>query len=100
MITYNWTIAQLERSVADGGVLTAHWRVTAQDGDYAASTYGTAGFAPDPSDSDFIPFERLTEANVLKWVWGSVNRVETEANLAKQIEDQKTPKVVASLPWA
>jgi hypothetical protein len=100
MTTYNWTIAQLERSVGDGAVLTAHWRVTAQDGDHTASAYGSAGFTPDPSDSDFIPFERLTEADVLKWVWGSVNRLETEANLAKQIEDQKTPRVVAGLPWA
>jgi hypothetical protein len=40
----NWTIAQLERTTADGGVVVAHWRVTAVDGDYSASAYGTCGF--------------------------------------------------------
>jgi hypothetical protein len=43
-----WTIAQLERNTSDGGVVVAHWRATATDGDYSASSYGTAGFTPDP----------------------------------------------------
>jgi hypothetical protein len=60
-----WTIANLERNTADGGVVVAHWRVTATDGDYSASLYGTAGFTPDPESPDFVPFESLTEADVL-----------------------------------
>jgi hypothetical protein len=99
MTNYNWTIAQLEHNVADGGVVTAHWRVTAQDGDYTASAYGSAGFTPDPTEPDFIAYDELTEADVLAWVWGSVDKAETEANLAKQIEDQKTPKTETGLPW-
>ena len=96
---YNWTIAQLEHNVADGGVVTAHWRVTAQDGDYTASAYGSAGFTPDPTAPDFIPYEQLTEADVLAWVWGSVNKAETEVNLASQIADQKAPKTETGVPW-
>ena len=42
-----WTIADLERNVADGGVTVAHWRVTKVDGDHSASAYGTVGFTPD-----------------------------------------------------
>jgi hypothetical protein len=60
-----WTIAQLERNTADGGVVVAHWRATANDGDYSASSYGTCGFTPDPTAPDFVPFESLTEADVL-----------------------------------
>ena len=97
---YNWTIAQLERQTDTGGVVTAHWRVSAQDGDYTASAYGSAGFTPDPTAPDFIAYDQLTEADVLAWVWGSVDKAETEANLAKQIEDQKTPKTETGLPWA
>ena len=99
MTNYNWTIAQLEHNVADGGVVTAHWRVTAQDGEYTASAYGSAGFTPDPTAPDFIPYAELTEADVLGWVWGSVDKDETEANLAQQIEDQKAPKTETGLPW-
>jgi hypothetical protein len=53
-----WTIAQLERTTSDGGVVVAHWRATATDGDYSASSsYGTAGFTPDPTAPDFVPFD-------------------------------------------
>lgn len=98
-ITYTWTIAELERETDTGGVVTAHWRVTAEDGDYTALSYGTAGFTPDPDAPDFVPFDQLTEADVLVWVHASVDKDETEANLAAQIEDQKAPATVAGVPW-
>jgi hypothetical protein len=98
--TYNWTIANLEHNVADGGVIVAHWRVSAEDGDYSSSAYGTAGFTPDPDAAGFVPYADLTEADVLAWVWASVDKAEMEANLAKQIEDQKAPATQSGLPWA
>jgi hypothetical protein len=98
--TYNWTIANLEHNVADGGVIVAHWRVSAEDGDYSSSAYGTAGFTPDPDAAGFVPYADLTEADVLSWVWASVDKGEMEANLAKQIEDQKAPATQSGLPWA
>jgi len=94
-----WTIAQLERNTADGGVVVAHWRVTATDGDYSASSYGTCGFTPDPSDPAYIPYENLTETDVLAWVYESVDKDATEAALAANIEDQKAPKTVVGTPW-
>ena len=99
MITYTWTIAQLDREAETGGVQTAHWRVSAEDGDYTASAYGTAGFTPNPDTEDFVPYDQLIEADVLAWVWGSVDKDEMEANLATQIEKQKAPKVESGLPW-
>jgi hypothetical protein len=76
-----WTIAQLERTTSDGGVVVAHWRATATEtvGDYvSASSYGTCGFTPDPTAPDFVPFESLTEADVLAWVYESVDKDATE----------------------
>lgn len=100
MTEYTWTIATLEYNNDDAkGVVIAHWGTSAADGDYTASAYGTAGFTPDPEQESFIPFEELTEADVLGWVWGSLDKDEVEANLAKQIEDQKAPKTVAGTPW-
>jgi hypothetical protein len=99
-IEYTWTIAQCEHEVATGGITVAHWRVSAVDGDYSASAYGTAGFTPDPSSPDFKPYDEVTEAEVLGWVWGSVDKDETEANLAAQIDAQKNPTSEAGLPWA
>jgi hypothetical protein len=94
-----WTIAQLERNTADGGVVVAHWRCEAVDGDYSASSYGTCGFTPDPTAPDFVPFESLTEADVLAWVYESVDKDATEAALAANIAEQKAPQTVVGTPW-
>jgi hypothetical protein len=94
-----WTISQLERNTADGGVVVAHWRATLTDGDYSASSYGTCGFTPDPTAPDFVPFESLTEADVLEWVYESVDKDSVEASLAANIEDQKAPQTMAGTPW-
>jgi len=95
----NWTISQLERNSADGGVIVAHWRVTAVVGEYSASSYGTAGFTPDPTANGFVPFEDLTEAMVIEWVKDSLDVDAIEAGLTAQIEDQKAPQTVAGVPW-
>ena len=102
-----WTIANLERNTADGGVTVAHWRVTETEtvgsGDdavtYSASSYGTVGFTPDADADGFIAFDSLTEADVLGWVYEEVNQAETEAALAADIAGQKTPVTTDGVPW-
>ena len=98
-----WTIANLERNTADGGVIVAHWRVTAEEtvGEetYTASAYGTCGFTPDASAPDFVPYDQLTEADVLAWVWSSMDKDATEAALQAKIEEQKAPATVSGMPW-
>jgi hypothetical protein len=94
-----WTIANLERTTADGGVTIAHFRATLTDGDYSASTYGTVGFTPDPTSPDFVAFESLTEADVLEWVYEALDKDATEEALASQIEAQKAPQTITGTPW-
>lgn len=99
-IKYTWTIAQLERNTSDGGVTVVHWRVSAVDGDYTASAYSTVGCTPDPEAADWIAFDALTEADVLAWVWASVDKDVTEASLAAKIEADKNPTSSTGMPWA
>ena len=94
-----WTIANLERNVADGGVTVAHWRVTEVDGDYSASAYGTCGFTPDPDANDFVAYDDLTESTVLGWVHAEVDQSATEAALTANIAEQKTPTSADGMPW-
>jgi len=94
-----WTIGTLERDLADGGVTVAHWRCTDVDGDFSASSYGTVGFTPDPTASDYIAYDSLTEADVLAWVWDSVDKDATEAALTAQIEADKNPTSGSGVPW-
>jgi hypothetical protein len=99
MTTFNWTIPTLERELADGGVIVAHWRCTASDGDYSASSYGTAGFTYDASSPDFVPYDELTEADVLAWVWADGFKDATEDALQAKIDAEKNPVTEAGVPW-
>jgi hypothetical protein len=100
---FDWMIAQMEREVSNGGVIVSHWRVTATEVDgentYTASAYGSCGFTPDPSAPDFVPYDQLTQEMVLNWVWGVEDKAEIEAKLTAKIEDEKSPKVEAGVPW-
>ena len=99
-MTTTWTIAQLERTLDDGGVVVAHWRATATDGDYSASSYGTAGFTPDPSASGFIAYDSITEEVALDWCFANgVDKDAIEASLAANIEAQKNPTQASGVPW-
>jgi hypothetical protein len=100
MTMFNWTVAQLERELSDGGVIVAHWRCNASDGDYSASSYGTCGFTPDAAAPDFVDYDSLTEADVLGWVWADgVDKDATEAALQAKIDADKNPVTAAGVPW-
>jgi hypothetical protein len=95
-----WTISTLERELSDGGVFIAHWRCTAVDGDYSASSYGTCGFTYDASSPDFTPYDDLTESQVLGWCWANgVDQDAIEASLAAKIESDKNPTQANGVPW-
>ena len=98
-----WTIANLERNLADGGVTVAHWRVTESEtvGDetFTASAYGTVGFTPDADDPSFVAYDSLTEADVLAWVHAEIDQDATEAALTAKIEADKNPVTGSGMPW-
>ena len=98
-----WTIANLERNVADGGVTVAHWRVTESktvgEDTFTASAYGTVGFTPDPDADDFVSYDSLTEEVVMGWVHADVDKDATEAALTANIAGQKNPVSADGMPW-
>jgi hypothetical protein len=95
-MTITWKIEQLDRLTSDGFVTTAHWRATAVDGDYSASTYGTTGWQAGTPE---IPYANLTEATVLAWVWENLDKAAIEANLTAQIDALKNPTTANGVPW-
>ena len=99
-----WSVSTLERNTADGGVTVVHWRVsdseTVGEDTYTASSYGTCGFSPDPSDESFVAYDSLTEAGVLQWCWdGDLDKDAIEASLTAKIAEDKNPTSAAGVPW-
>jgi myo-inositol-hexaphosphate 3-phosphohydrolase len=98
MITYNWNVVQMDRLTADGFVVTCHYVVSAVEGDYTASTYGTVGYTEQPNKS-YIPYASLTKEEVINWVQESLGKDTVEASLTAQITAQKNPVSESGLPW-
>ena len=99
-MTTVWQISQMERTLADGGVVVCHWRATATDGDFSATNYGTAGFTPDPSSSDWVAYDDITEDMALGWCFANgVDKDAIEASLAAKIELDKNPTQASGVPW-
>ena len=91
-----WTISNLDRDTLNNFVTVAHWQAIATDGDHTASVYATVSWE---SGTPVIAYENLTEAEVLSWVWESVDKSATEASLAAQIELLKNPVKSTGVPW-
>lgn len=108
-ITYTWGIAQLECAPTENGstnvVKTVHWTLTADDGTYTASSYGSVGLASP--EGAFIDYDDLTKTTVVNWLKAALNAGDStktatmEANLASQIEKQHNPPIVTpGIPWS
>ena len=96
-IAYKWQIVQTDYLIDTGLITTAHWAVSAVDGDYSAYIYGTCGFADATLN---ISYTNVTEEMVLNWCWANgVDKDAIETTLAAQIETQKTPITAAGVPW-
>ena len=105
-----WQISQMERTLSDpaDGVIVAHWRANASEtvgtGDdavtYSATNYGTCGFTPDPSSSDWVDYDSISEDLALSWCFDSgVDKDAIEASLQANIDLQKNPTQASGVPW-
>ena len=91
-----WNVVQMDRLTSYGFVTTVHYNVSAVDGEFTASTYGTVGYTEEGA---FTPYSQLTEAVVVGWVKDSLGQDTVETALAAQIEAQKNPVSESGLPW-
>jgi len=105
-IIYTWGVVRLEcyPEVANltDVVFTVHWTLSATDGTYYGSAYGSIG-VPAPTGA-FTPYPDLTEPQVIGWVHSAMGAeavASYEAVVTAQIEAQVNPTVVTPpLPWA
>jgi hypothetical protein len=103
----NWKIEWMKKMPQAAGitdvVVEVGWRLTGTEGQHSASAYGSVGFTvPESPGKKFTPFDKLTEQQVLSWVWSSgVDREATEAAVAAQLDALvNPPTIMAQLPWS
>jgi hypothetical protein len=83
-------------------VVNVLWTVTGVDGANTASIGGNTQFNSADQEGAFVPYESLTEAQVLAWI--PANQIESaQACVQGQIDSMITPPVSpqsTTLPWA
>lgn len=109
METSVWKVTSLESVEDNGGVFLAIANYTktetldnGKEVFYSKSTY--AEFTFDAESETFIPFEELTEEEVLSWIWetnGNKQEIEDIVNqgfASAKLKAQNTPVVSRKLP--
>lgn len=104
---YAWTITALDCVPDIDGklnyVVVSHWTCQGTDGEYTGSVSNTATFVIDPNKPDYIPYDQLTEAEVVAWTQAALGPDIIQSVYAfvnAQIETQEHPVVVQPpLPW-
>ena len=109
-VTYTWKVTSLKvKDVSEdrtNAIVQTYWTKTGTDEDGNQGVFsGATPFTLDPTDTSgpFIPFEQLTEEDVLDWIKSVVvGSYEDHVNskIAEQIADKVTPTTEAKLPWA
>ena len=100
-ISTTWSVGNMVRNEADGGVVTVYYSCVATDGTYSATEGGKLRLTPDASADDFVAYADLTEATVLGWVYDSLIEGEETATEAKErIEADRTAKVQGQIDRA
>jgi len=106
--TFTWSINTLERELADGYVFTAHYSVNAVSSTldpagnpYSQGAYGSVGL--ERPEGDLIPFDELTEDQVIGWVkeklGGDEKVAEIEAALQARLNEVMSPTKINGVPW-
>ena len=102
-----WLISQMDTAPSEDGltdvVKVVHWRYQAEqvDGDktWFAETYGASSVG-QPNPQNFVPYEDVTEAEVISWLEEilpvDAMQASLEANIALQINPVE---ITLPLPW-
>lgn len=99
MINYDWNCKTVDVYPMDGDytdvVYNVHWIVTGKDEDADVSAINIGTQVLDTSSiTDFIPFNELTNEEVVAWVKSAMGEEmvsKLEDNIEKEISEKKNP---------
>ena len=106
MTTFTWTVKNLWTvpNPKPNYVVQAQYTVDGTDGTYSGTISSIAQFTVNPEQTDYVPYDQLTEALILGWIKAEPNtEINMEACVQGQIDAQRNPPVVPQntpLPWA
>jgi len=105
MTTYTTIITQMFTIPNPTGyVVNVVFNVSGTDGTYTANIDGNIQFTPEQGEVGFVPYDQLTQAEVIGWINTATNNQENYyATVQGQINSMITPPVSPTsqpLPWS
>lgn len=110
--TFSWAFPSTEVHPSLDGqsdvIRAIHWRYFASDGVNTADTYGEVTLKPPAEGSPFIPFDKLDEETIVKWLTSPsgddgpvINLADLQERLKDQLKAITAPETVSkALPFA
>ena len=107
-ITTTWIINDMKRNTTDDGVFEVFWTVWAvREEKYVAEINGSIELTPDPTSDSFIPYENLSQDNVISWVHENLDRTSIEQEATNKlntlhpiVDEENVPLSSNGIPWA
>lgn len=104
MITYTWSILQLDCAPSENGltnvVKVIHWSLTGQDENGTSASIKNAYPLPEPNPEQFTDYSSLTEETVIGWLESNLDVGFLQTSLANEIISKYNPPITPlPLPW-
>ena len=100
-ITYVWTITNVNARVSENSLtnviknITCLYTGTSSDG--ISVTQNVNVVLPTPNTADFIPYENLTQSQIISWVESKIALDKLQKSISSRIDYKRNP-VIVSLP--
>lgn len=104
MITYTWSISQLDCAPSENGltnvVKVIHWNLVGQDENGISASISNSYPLPEPNPEVFTDYSTLTEETVISWLEGNLDVGYLQTNLTNEITSKYNPPITSlPLPW-
>jgi len=104
MITYTWSISQLDCVPAENGltniVKVIHWGLTGVDENGISASMSNSYPLSSPSPEGFADYSTLTKETVISWLENNLDVGYIKSRLLNEIASQYNPPITSlPLPW-
>lgn len=104
MITYTWSILQLDCAPSENGLTNVvkiiHWGLTGADENGITASLNNSYPIPSPSPEAFADYSTLTEETVIGWLESNLDVGYIRTKLANEIVSQYNPPITSlPFPW-
>lgn len=100
-VSFSWSILNTERRSSNGCVLKIKYAVIGNYKEEKEGEWGVVNLTSPPEDL-LIPYENLTETQVVGWVKTSLGATlveEKEKAIESKIYENLYPQVLNGIPW-